>query len=499
MSTTTTARPAASPSRGRGWSAGPAVALVGITVCLWVPTLSAPLTSDEGGFLMVGGQWHAGTSLYGDYWVDRPPLLIALFGVVHLLGGAIPLRLLGLLCATASIVLSQAVGTRITGSRRAGMAAAVVTTALLGTPLFDSFQVDGELLALPWVYAGLLAVCSAYSRDGESARAAPYWAAAGAAGAVAALIKQDFIDVFVFVAALLLCARLVRRRSSTEVLLAGASVMAGAAAVGLSALALAASRGTTGPELVDALVTFRAEAGQVIADSASAATHARFVSLSWALLASGGLVLGALSLVLPLRRPVRPGVVAVAAMLAWQMIGVLAGGSYWLHYLVGVIPGLALGSALSTHSTGLLGRLARLTVGYVATAAVVALVVSVMHPQAAARTTLVGQWLAGAAEPGDTGTVLYGAPNILQAAGVSSPYPELWSLPVRVRDPALTQLTAVLDGARAPTWLVVDGGLGSWGIDPTSAEVAVAEHYRLVDDVSGYRIFLHDGVARELP
>ena len=42
--------------------------------------LARPATPDEGGFLMVASQWHVGgTSLYGDYWVDRPPLLIGIF------------------------------------------------------------------------------------------------------------------------------------------------------------------------------------------------------------------------------------------------------------------------------------------------------------------------------------------------------------------------------------------------------------------------------------
>ncbi|CUR55001.1 membrane hypothetical protein [metagenome] len=293
----------------RGWPVQPTAALVGLTLCLWIPVLSAPLTSDEGGFLLVAAQWHAGgTSLYGDYWVDRPPVLILIFALAHLCGGAVALRVLGCLCAVASILLSQAVGTRLTGNRAAGLAAALVTTALLATPLFDSFQVDGELVALPWVYAGLLAACSAYSRASVRAsnRTMFRWAAAGALGAVAALIKQNVVDVVVFVALLLTCARLVGERSTRSVLTSAAAFTGGAAVVALATLALASTRDTTPPGLWDALVTFRAEAGRVIADSASPATHARFVGLALALASSGGAALGLLSLGLVLRRPARP-------------------------------------------------------------------------------------------------------------------------------------------------------------------------------------------------
>ena len=54
--------------------------------------LTVPLSPDEAGFLLVAQQWHPGTSLYGDYWVDRPPGLIALFGLAP---GPTGLRLLG--------------------------------------------------------------------------------------------------------------------------------------------------------------------------------------------------------------------------------------------------------------------------------------------------------------------------------------------------------------------------------------------------------------------
>jgi hypothetical protein len=108
----------------------------------------------------------------------------------------------------------------------------------------------------------------------------------------------------------------------------------------------------------------------------------------------------------------------------------------------------------------------------------------------------VASWLAATAQPGDTAVVAFGVPSILESAGLESPYPNLWSLPVRVRDPQLHDFRAVLTGPERPTWLVISGvGLWTWGVDPAGAQPLIKLHYEYVDDVAGYRIFraLEDG------
>ena len=79
---------------------------------LWLPTLLMPLSPDEGGFLLVASQWSPGTSLYGDYWVDRPPLLIGLFQLADLGGGALALRIIGLARVVPSVLLAGAIACR---------------------------------------------------------------------------------------------------------------------------------------------------------------------------------------------------------------------------------------------------------------------------------------------------------------------------------------------------------------------------------------------------
>ena len=103
------ARPASSPGRAAvplSRLVVPAAAAVAAVARL--PFLHRALAPDEAGFLLVGQQWQpGGTSLYGSYWVDRPPLLVTLFRVASDLGGAVPLRLMGCL-ATVIVVLGCA-------------------------------------------------------------------------------------------------------------------------------------------------------------------------------------------------------------------------------------------------------------------------------------------------------------------------------------------------------------------------------------------------------
>ena len=89
-------------------TAGAVLLLAALSVIARVPSMFRPLSPDEGGFLMVAAQWAKGTSLYGDYWVDRPPLLIMLFQLAHLAGGPIGLRLLGAACVGSSVLLAAA-------------------------------------------------------------------------------------------------------------------------------------------------------------------------------------------------------------------------------------------------------------------------------------------------------------------------------------------------------------------------------------------------------
>lgn len=93
------------PSTQRpGTLALPVLGLAVLTALLRLSALGAPLSADEGGFLVVARQWRPGSSLYGDYWVDRPPLLLALFHVADALGGLPALRVMGCVAAGVTVL-----------------------------------------------------------------------------------------------------------------------------------------------------------------------------------------------------------------------------------------------------------------------------------------------------------------------------------------------------------------------------------------------------------
>jgi hypothetical protein len=460
-----------------------------VAVALRLPYLRSPLRSDEGGFLLVGSQWHPGSSLYGNYWVDRPPLLVGFYAAADWLGGATALRLMGCGLVFAVILLAHHLGRSVT--RVLSPWPTVLALALVAMPFAGALEVNGELIAAPLVLLGLVAALRAVD-EREVSRLWRLWVAVGALGAAAAMVKQNFLDVLVFSAALILvrtwtdqatAGRL--RRGSAELAALSAGALAAAAAVVLGAW----TRGTTPAGLWDAIVVFRFEASRVIADSASAATDVRLRYLLLAMCLSGSVALVLVFAAHAARRWREPLVMATAALLAWELFGVLAGGSYWLHYLVGLVPGLVLVVAIMDSRAGLLGRAARTIVSYTAVAALVTAPAALLLTPPSHELPLVASWLRHHAQPGDTATLLYGAPDILQAAGLSSPYAQLWSLPIRVRDPDLAQLESVLRGPDAPTWLLASHDLATWGVSAGPAFAVVTARYEPVATVDGYTVY----------
>jgi hypothetical protein len=312
------------------------------------------------------------------------------------------------------------------------------------------------------------------------------WVAAGVLGACAVLVKQNFVDVFVFGVVLL-----VARRSRLGQL--GALVAGGLDGL-VAGCGLAAIRGTSPAGLWDALVVFRLRADGLIGSSADDATSDRFGNVLLALLASGAAFVIVAFAVLAVRRLAvlrlgDPLVLATLALLAWELFGVVAGGSYWLHYLVGLIPGLVLAVALLELEPGRFRRAARGLTSYAVIAAVVSTIAWQVDAPADSSSDRVSRWLAGQVRDGDTGVVLFGNPHMLWNAGLTSPYEELWSLPVRVRDPQLTELTAILRGPDAPTWVIAWDDMQAWGIESAAAHQLVLQRYRLYSEIDGVDIY----------
>jgi hypothetical protein len=480
-------------SRRRYSAAVPAAVAVLLAVrLLEVRTGASP---DEGGFLMVAGQWHAGgSSLYGDYWVDRPPLLIGLFRLADLGGGLVALRVLGAVAAATSVVLLAATARRVFG-RRAATWTAVVAAALLVTPLYGAIDVNGELLALPFVALGIRAVVEAVHAE-EPTLARGSAIIAGAAAVAALLVKQNMADVVVFGLICWVIAwrshRLTGRQVRDFALLAGLGAVLAYAVVMLAALA----HGTTPLAVYDATYPFRIAAARVLAASTSDAATLRLHRVGLSFVLSGAPLVLALFLGSGLRRSRAPHVSwALVGLGAWAAFSVLAGGSYWLHYLIESVPVVALGAGAVSLTAP---RLLRTAVGIMVASALVAATVVFLHPTPTPGST-VGTALRDAAGPGDTMVSTFGDPDILRSAGMQSPYPYLWSLPSRTLDPDLSLLRGVLAGAAAPTWVVVRGRNTAQRLVDLEAYPILEQRYRQVAEICGRAIYLERDVIRPTP
>src|SRR3954447_5645063 len=96
------------------------VAGIALAFALRAAWVDAPLGRDEGGDAYVARAWdHSGPFAYGSYFLDRPPLLLALYRVAVLAHGALVIRVLGSLAAAAAVALMALLAHRVGGPRAA--------------------------------------------------------------------------------------------------------------------------------------------------------------------------------------------------------------------------------------------------------------------------------------------------------------------------------------------------------------------------------------------
>jgi hypothetical protein len=112
---------------------------------------------------------------------------------------------------------------------------------------------------------------------------------------------------------------------------------------------------------------------------------------------------------------------------------------------------------------------------------------------------VVGAALARVAAPTDTAVSVFGDADVLETAGLTSPYPYLWSLPARTLDPGFRQLRAVLDGPEAPTWFVTRGPATLDALLHRPVGQVLTQRYHRVAQVCGHGVYLLDGVTRPSP
>ncbi len=467
-------------------------------------SLTRQLAPDEGGFAMVARYWRdAGPYLYGPQWVDRPPGLISLFAVAgHL--GPYGVRLVAAVLAVV-LVAAVASAAEAVGGRPAARWAAWSGFAFASSVLLQAQRLDGELAAATFVALSVAALLRAVHVSPGTAQTVLLGTVAGAFATVALLMKQNFVDAFVFAGVLLavgLSTRANRRvLAPRKVLVVAAAFAAGVAVPTAVALHWAVHHGGVGA-LTYASYGFRADAAAVIASwSWDAPLHR--LGLLALLAVLSGLFLLTVHLGRSHVRRLRhadPLPWALAATAAVETIGILGGENFWPHYLIALIPTVALAAGLSVHHR-VPGRswTRRLVVVAAATTALVSPTTAVVAATGSNDAYTTGRWLAASARPGDTLAVPLSHANVIDAAGLAPVYPYAWSLPARTLDPDLSLLARTLTGVSAPTWVVRWDDPHSWGLDPGNhVDAALGAHYRPVAEVCGHVVWLHDGVDRAL-
>ncbi|QIK75458.1 hypothetical protein [Nocardioides piscis] len=471
------------------------------------PSAMWPLRPDEAGFLLVARAWDPRPdSLYGPYFVDRAPEIIALVGLTDRIGGAYALRVVAALGLGAFVLLAALTARRLAvqaGSTRVGAAAAwtaVAAAALVSHAEIDPVSAKGEHLGIPLVMAACWLSLAALQE--RSVRRA---VAAGVVAVLAVGMKQSLVGGLVFGGVLLVGSTLVgpaRVPARSAIRLAAAATL-GASLPVVATVGWALVAGVDLATLWHAVVGFRGDAAAVIAAQPNDALDVRAEEMRDVVRGSGMAALAVWFVVaLPwlLRRCAAPAL-AVAALLAVDAAGVVLSGSFWMPYLLALAPGLTLAVGLLV--TALPERLPSLATWALIAFLVVRSAESLMwwfdtYADATPQEVAAGRAIAAAADPEDTLVVYGGRPDIQWASGLPSPYPHLWSLPMRTLDPRLDELQRVLTGPQAPAWFVQFQRLDTWSETGTAEirEELLTDYELVAIACESYRVYLRRGLDR---
>lgn len=468
---------------------------------LRLPGLTRPIRADEAGFVLVARAWDPRSdSLYGPYFVDRPPPLIALFKISDAIGGPLFIRVVGAF-ACALLVLTAAGVARRIADERAARWTAVAMAAFTTNILIDAVAVKGELLALPVLMGSLwLSLVAVRQRS---------WGAALAAGLLAGMalgFKQNLVGGLVFGAALLLASRVAGRLSRGEVVRLGLAVLAGASVPIVATALWAVAAGVHLSTLWYAAYGFRADTAEVLAAGSPEAPTTRAVLLLLIAFGAGmALVIG--GFVVHIRAEWAddaPLTFATAALLAVDLLGLGLGGSFWRDYLFPLLPATALCAALLARRSTARGIAMRAVIAAAAVSSVACLVgwatYNILGLQEFDEVD-TGVALRDVAGLGDTLVVFGGRADVQLTSEMASTYRQLWSLPMRTLDPELTELQSVVSGPDAPTWVVEWVPFDTWSTDG-GAELQALVEERYVEHGTGCGdrpIWLLRGVERDLP
>ncbi|MBL0748800.1 hypothetical protein [Nocardioides baculatus] len=467
------------------------------------PGLLWPLRPDEAGFLLVARAWQPeADSVYGRYFVDRPPPIIWLMQATDAVGGAYTHRLVGAVGCSVLVLASAAAAREL--ARRAGLVdpaavrrvtawVAVGTAALVSNAQIDPVAAKGELFGIPLVMASCWLSLRAVRRISAGDA---FWA--GFLAMLAVGLKQSIVGGLVFGGVLLLGSVLARQLPVSATVRCALAALAGAAVPVVAVVAWALAVGVRLETLWYTTVSFRSDANRIIATQSSEGATSRVWVLLLVFVGVGMLLLVVLflaQLVGLLRLDAVP-VVATLVMLGVDLAGVAVSGSYWMPYLFVPIPPLALALALLLSNDRVRGTRDKVNpaaIAFVVASSVVALV-GWTGAWVGGRVPVevrTGEALDAIAQPGDQVLVYGGRADIQWATHAGSPYPYLWSLPMRTLDPGLEDLRATLTGNNPPTWFVEASYINTWselGTRPIESSL-IRKYEFVVTACDRYRIY----------
>lgn len=483
-------------------------AAAGAAALMRYPGLIWPLKPDEAGFILVARAWDPQPdSLYGPYFVDRPPPIIALVKLADAIGGAYFLRLIAAVGVALLVLALAAIAGRIGGGDRARVWTAVATAALVSSIQLDPISAKGEVLGIPLVAGSIWLALVAVQRE----RSPGAWAAYGA-GVFAALavgLKQNLVAGLVFGLVLLLGSALAKTLTWRRFGVLTAAAVAGMVTVVAAVVGWSLIAGVRLSTLWYAVVGFRSDATEVLTSQSGAAPRSRSIDLLIAF-GTGGMALALLIFVISLPvawRQQRVLTLAITAAYLVDVFGVVGGGSFWRAYLLNLVPTtalmIALVLALDTAPRRVLA--AKVVAGFCVVSTLVtsiAWTIGVIDGGGSGAPTevIAGETIRAAAEPGDTLVVYGGRADVQLASGLPSPYEHLWSLPMRTMDTDLLQLRELVAGPDAPTWIVGAVHFDSWDL-PGHEELSrdILDRYDDLGWHCGKHIFVRKDMPRGLP
>jgi hypothetical protein len=471
------------------------------------PGLMWPIRPDEAGFTLVARSWSPqADSLYGTYWVDRPPPLIALIKVSDWIGGPLFIRVVAALGCALLVAAAARTAYLIAGDGAARWTA-VGTAAVTANTMIDSVAAKGEILGIPLVVTSFWFALEALRVLESRPRSALLLAAgAGVLGMSAVGLKQNMATGLAFGGVVLLLSAILRTISWTQFWKLAGAALAGAAVPLGATIAWCLVAGVELHTLWYAVYGFRSDALVVISAGAADAPTSRAIRLAVIFVATGmALIIGWFLLNLRHAWRTHPAATAAAlAVLAVDGAGVALGGSYWRPYLLGIVPTVVLCAALVADAPRRRGQVTRAVIGLAVASCLVSTVVWVVNNLSGAEPPTeiyTGEAIGDASEPGDTIVVFGGRSDIVFASGLRSPYEHLWSLPMRTNDPDLQELTALLQGNDAPTWFVEWVAFDAWnGTGEPEFEAVLDERYvRVGDGCDEHPIWLLRSANRPRP